>query len=686
MLKLPAAILSIALMSTTALAQTATGSGNTTAAPAATGAAGLPTIEQMAAFPRIASFSISPDGQHVAALQGDGENRSILIWQADHLDVAPTVINASRMKIRDVSFLKNDVLGVSLFQPFDLNQGGNLIKTFVSKFYLTDLQGRSWYDPMELLNARSEGEADFARLQSPALLDALENDPDDVLVTIGADVYRLDVHRRRGERIQRSGERVIGYQTDLQGALRVRNIADRDGEGLYIATQFRNADGGWDEHLRNHIRERDVFSVVGFAPDPNIAYVISNRGRDRAAIFEYNVASRTLGEVAFEHPLFEATGMWIDRTEGPTFGEIMSFSYAGPRTTEYPIAPDYASLYEGLEQALQITETPLRVTDPADGRQRTIAYPQGRYMRIEAASQDLNLAIVWTGSANDPGAYYLLRNKTDLTLLSRPYPDVRPETLGTTSLEYFKARDGLDIPVFVTRPSEAIYGSGPWPTVILPHGGPWSRDDMDFDGSWWPQLLTSRGYAVIQPQFRGSDGWGRRLWTAGDAEWGQKMQDDLDDSVLWATAQGVAAPDRVAMFGFSYGGYAAMVAGIRPNGLYQCAIAGAGVSDLSRIRSSLFQNPYTREAQRDTVDGLSPVTRAREIQIPMMVFHGDRDQTVQLEQSELFVRGANNSGQPVAYHVLTDYAHGPAWTRETAAEQLGLLESYLRTDCGPGGL
>jgi dipeptidyl aminopeptidase/acylaminoacyl peptidase len=645
-----------------------------------------PTIEQMAALPRLSSFAISPDGRHVAAVQANGEESNVVVWNSDRLTDPPTVIGASRMKVRGVTFLKNDVLGVSLWQPFDFNAGGSITKTFLSKFLLTDLAGRSWYDPIEALRARSETEAEFARLQSPSLLDPLVNDPDNILITIGAEVYRLNVHNRRAERIQRAGQRVIGYDTDLEGQLRVRNIVDRDAEGLFIATQFRNASGGWDEHIRNHVKDRNVFDVVGYSTDPNIAYVISNQGRERAAIFEYDIAARRLGEVAFEHPLFEATGMSINQRAGEDFGEILSFSYGGPRPTAYPISPDYQALIDGLEAALGITETPLRVTDPSTGRERTIAYPQDRYLRVEALSEDYNLAIVWAGSANDPGAYYLLRNKSELSLLSRPYPDVDPRSLGTTRLEYYAARDGLDIPVFVSRPAEALYGPGPWPTVILPHGGPWARDDMSFDQSWWPQLLTSRGYAVVQPQFRGSDGWGRRLWVAGDAEWGQKMQDDLDDAAQWAVGQGFAASDRIAMFGFSYGGYAAMVAGIRPNGIYQCAIAGAGVSELTRIRSSLFQNRYTREGQRDTVAGLNPATRAREISIPMMVFHGDRDQTVELEQSALFLRGANQSGQPVEYHELTDFGHGPSWTRAEAAELLGVIEDYLGNRCGPNGL
>ncbi|GAA0655902.1 alpha/beta hydrolase family protein [Brevundimonas lenta] len=664
-------------VSTAAVAQPAP------SAPADASAAAVtaPTIEQMSALPAISSLAVSPDGKHIAGVEARGDSSVILVWDLERPGSAPTAIGSAQMKIQGVTFVKDNVLGVSLWQPFDQDN----YKTFIGKFMLTDLEGKEWHDPMSVLRARSEGEERFARLSSADLLDRLPNDPDNILLSIGAEVYRLNVRTNRSERIQRAGERTIGYVTDLTGALRTRAVADRDGEGLYISTQLRNDSGGWDEHIRNHIKDREVFAIAGFTADPNIAYVISNRGRDKAAIFEYDVRSRQLGEVAFEHPLFEATGVAVDNREGPTFGQVISFHYAGPRDDEYVVDPEYAALNDALKSALNIQETPLRFTDPATGQTRMIRYPQDRYFNIVSISEDMNVAVVWAGGVNDPGQYYLLKNKTELTPLSRPYPGVNPAALGTTQMVSYKARDGLDVPAFLSRPP-ASFGPGPFPTVIMPHGGPWSRDNLEWDYSWWRVLLTSRGYAVLQPQFRGSDGWGRRLWTAGDNEWGQKMQDDLDDGAKWLVEQGVAQQDRVAMFGFSYGGYAAMAAAVRPNGNYKCAIAGAGVSDLSRIRSGLFRNPYTREAQRDTVNGLSPVTQANRIQIPIMLFHGDRDTTVELEQSAAFVGAARGSGQDVQYHVVQDYAHGPAWTPAVEAQQLRLIEDYLRTGCGGNGL
>lgn len=658
-----------------------------TAAPPPAAAVGTPpSIEAFAAAPLISNLSVSPDGEHLVGIEGRGEDRTILVWDANDFSKQPVRIGSSEMKIAGVSFLKNNRLGVTLWQPYDVPIGGGTTGTFIYKLMITDLEGREWRDPMDALRTRSQSEEDQARLQSPQILDPLPNDPANILAILGNDVYRINIQNYRSERIQRSGERVIAYDTDLTGALRTRTIADRDGTGLYTATQFRREDGGWDEHIRNYIKDREVFAIAGFSTDPNVAYVISNRGKDKAALFEYNVANRQLGEVLFEHPLFEASGVAIETTQGPKFGQILGFAYQGPRNTFYPVDPDFAALQSGVEQALGIEETPLRVIDSATGAARTIRYPSDRYVNIVSYSDDLNTAVLLAGGANDPGQYYLLKNKTELTPIASPHPLIDASTLGSTSMVYYKARDGLDIPAFLSKPSEAMYGAGPHPLVVMPHGGPWARDEMSWDGSMWRQLMTSRGYAVLQPQFRGSDGWGKRLWTAGDNQWGQTMQDDLDDGVKWAVAENIAVPDRVAMYGFSYGGYAAMVAGIRPNGLYKCAIAGAGVSDLTKIRSSLFRNPYTREAQRDTVTGLNPVSQAGDVSIPMLVFHGARDTTVLVEQSEGFVSRARGGGQTIQYELLPDYGHGPAWTRAIAARQLGLVDDYLKTGCGGAGL
>jgi dienelactone hydrolase len=656
-----------------------------------------PAIEKLAAFPRMSSFTLAPDGKHLAALEARGEDRVILVWNTEALDKPPTVIGSSRMKMQAIQFIKNDRLAVSMWQPYDLRLD-ELTKRFISKLYITDLEGKNWNEPMPQERATSRAEELRQGLSNPTVLDSLPNDPEHILVINDAgassgDVFKVNVHTNRAERIQRSDEKVSGYLTDLDGNIRARLRADVDNTGAYVAAEILEPGSGkWTEHFRSYVKNRDVTEIVGFAADPNVAFVLSNVGTDKSVIYEYDVATRKRKEVLFQHRFFDAGRVIMNRTRaGPdalAFGEILGVTYEGPRGTASDVvwsSPRLKALDKAIRDSLGLKQQRLTLTDPATGQSAEGEYDLEAAYRLSAYTPDLTTAVFTVNGDSRPPETYLLRNGK-LMLVAKAYPDIDPASLGTTRLVYYKARDGLDIPAFLTKPNTELCGAGPWPAVVHPHGGPWSRDEMGFDGSMWVPLMASRCFAVLRPQFRGSQGWGKRLWLAGDAEWGQKMQDDKDDGAKWLIDNGVAQAGRIAMFGFSYGGYSAMAASVRPNGLYKCAIAGAGVSDHKRIWARFYTNPFFREAQAPTVNGLNPVDFADKIQIPIMVYHGERDQTVPLEQSDWFVSKAKGSGKPVVYHQLADYAHGPAWTRKIMKDQLGLIEDYLLHDCGSKGL
>ena len=666
----------------------------------ATGAAhakpAAPTIAQLAAFPRMASFTIAPDGRHLAAIEARGEDRVILVWKTDELDKPPTTIGASRMKLRSVQFIKSDLLGVTMWQPYD-SRLDKITKTFVTKLFITDLAGKNWHEPMPQERSMSRIGDKLSALANPAILDVLPNDPDHILVIsdelgTSGDVFKVNVRTNRAERIFRADDKIAGYVTDLEGNLRARTRADVDGKGAFIAAEIREpGSGNWVEHFRSYVKERDAVQIVGFAKDPNVAFVMSNVGLDKTVIYEYDIAARKQKEILFKHRFFDADGVLISRNKGPgdvALGDIIGITFDGPRGSGTDVqwtSPKAQAVEKGIRDALGLRRQPVRVTDPATGESADVDYDLEAAYTVTSWTPDLNAVVFQVSGASRPPEFYLLRNGK-LAMLAKAFPDIDAATLGKTRIVYYKARDGLDIPAFVTTPNVELCGPAPWPAVMHPHGGPWSRDAMGFDGSMWVPLMASRCYAVLRPQFRGSQGWGRRLWKAGDAEWGQKMQDDKDDGAKWMVDQGIAKQGRIAIFGFSYGGYSAMAASVRPNGPYKCAIAGAGVSDHKRIWAQFYTNPFFRERQAPTVDGLNPRDQADKIQIPIMVYHGDRDQTVPLEQSDWFVSKAKDSKQSVVYHAISDYGHGPAWTRKIFAEQLGYIEDYLLRDCGAKGL
>jgi dipeptidyl aminopeptidase/acylaminoacyl peptidase len=655
------------------------------AAAAADGKPAAPSIQQLAAYPKMSSFSISPDG------------RVILVWKTDALDKPPVAIGSSVMKIQAVQFIKNDRLAVTMWQPYE-SRLDTVLKQFLTKLFITDLEGKSWNEPMPQARATSRTEEKIQALLSPEVLDLLPNEPDHILVVnsdirgAAGDVFKVNLRTNRAERVHRSDEKIGGYVTDVDGTVRARTRYDVDGTGAFIAAEIREpASDKWVEHFRSYVKDRDVVEVVGFAKDPNTAFVASNVGLDKTVIYEYDVPTRKQKEILFKHRFFDAGGMIINRYKNSgdlAFGEIMGITYNGPRGAPTDVvwtSPRMQALDKGIRDALRLKTQPLKVTDPATGESAEMEYDLEATYAISSRTPDLSAVTFTVSGASRPPEYYLLRNGK-LTLLSKAFPELDPAALGKTRLAYYKARDGLDVPAFVTTPNPELCGAGPWPAVVHPHGGPWSRDSMGFDGSMWVPLMASRCMAVLRPQFRGSQGWGRKLWKAGDAEWGQKMQDDKDDGAKWLVEQKIAQPGRIAMFGFSYGGYSAMAAAVRPEGNYKCAIAGAGVSDIKRIWARFYLNPFFREAQAPTVEGLNPVDRADKIQIPIMVYHGDRDQVVPLEQSDWFVSKAKGSKSPVVYREIADYAHGPAWTRKIMGDQLSYIEDYLLRDCGAKGL
>ncbi|NBC35215.1 prolyl oligopeptidase family serine peptidase [Novosphingobium sp. FSY-8] len=654
-----------------------------------------PTIAQLAANPKFSSFDVSPDGKHLVALQAFGDDRHVLVWSTDNLQAKPIEFGATDMRVVGVQFVKNDVLAVSLWQRYDARLGLSVDKLFINKLMFVDLDGRNWRDPIPKARANTDVEARLQALSNPQVLSSLPDDPDHILVMSGpafeeADIYKVSVHRPFAERVLRTEPETGDYIADRAGNIRIRSRFGEDNGGAYVAMDVRAPNGGaWKEAGRSYVKDRDTFSVLGFADDPNIAIVATNIGQDKIGLYEFDTTTLKLGAPILKHQMFDASNAITYRYGGSQVaaqGEILGVTYEGPNGGDVIWAnPTFQALDKQIRAALGITQTPVRFVDTATGKEVTQNYDATKFYRITSYSADLSKIVIRVEGSATPPEYYLLNNGK-LSLLAKTAPEIDTAALGETKLVYYKARDGMNIPAFLTTPNVELCGAGPWKAVVHPHGGPWARDEMNYDWSGWVPLMASRCMAVLRPQYRGSDGWGRALWKAGDREWGQKMQDDKDDGAQWMIDQKIAQPGHMAMFGFSYGGYAAMAAAVRPNGLYKCAISGAGVSDIKRIWRKYYDNAFFRDRQMGTVKGLNPVDFADQIKIPIMVYQGDRDDRVPVEQAEWFVDKAKKSGQVVEYHFMPDYAHGPAWTRAIFAQQLTYIDDWFKTGCGGGGL
>jgi len=314
----------------------------------------------------------------------------------------------------------------------------------------------------------------------------------------------------------------------------------------------------------------------------------------------------------------------------------------------------------------------------------------GRINRLDCRRCDAEdmTVILKSWSDTDPGQYWSYFAKTQRW---RKVGDVRPAIdplrMGRTDFHRIKARDGIELPVWVTRPAGA--GTSPLPAVVLVHGGPWVRGrhwQWDADA----QFLASRGYVVIEPEFRGSTGYGYALFRAGWKQWGQAMQDDVADALGWAVAQGQVDPKRACIAGASYGGYATLMGLIRHPQLYRCGVAWAAVTDPRLRYEWSWQSDSSAEVREfalptlvgdpkldaKMLDSVTPVLRAAEIQAPLLLAFGGSDRRVPPVHGTAMREALTAAGKPPEWIFYPDEGHG-WYKQQTRLDFARRLEDFL---------
>jgi dipeptidyl aminopeptidase/acylaminoacyl peptidase len=300
------------------------------------------------------------------------------------------------------------------------------------------------------------------------------------------------------------------------------------------------------------------------------------------------------------------------------------------------------------------------------------------------------LAHAW--SDRDPGQFWVYRASDRSWLkVGDSRPDVDPRRMATQDFDRFKARDGHEVPVWLTLPVQPK-GSPKPPAVVLVHGGPWVR------GGYWgwdpmPQFLASRGYAVIEPEFRGSTGFGEKHFRAGWKQWGRAMQDDVSDALDWARKQGHVDGTRACIMGASYGGYAALMGPIKDPGLYRCSIAWVAVSDPvllfdwsresdmndSTIRFDLPRMLGDPKADAEMLKSASPLQRASELKVPLLLAFGSDDRRVPLKHGTQMRESLIKAGRPPEWVVYAGEGHG-GWAVKNRVDFAERVERFLQAN------
>lgn len=311
---------------------------------------------------------------------------------------------------------------------------------------------------------------------------------------------------------------------------------------------------------------------------------------------------------------------------------------------------------------------------------------KGKQVDLTGWSADRGRVVARVAGPAAPGAWYLFDvARKEVSPLGDEYPELKDAALGQTRWITYKARDGLEIPAYLTLPPAGA-ATGKPPLIVLPHGGPRARDTYDFD--YIAQFLATRGYAVLQPQFRGSWGFGDAFEKAGDGEWGGKMQTDLLDGVAALAAQGEVDAGRACIVGGSFGGYSALAGAALYPGSYRCAASIAGIADLGQLlleqgraygRDSAGLDELRAmvgQAAPQKLAATSPAQHAAAVRSPVLLIHGDKDTVVQLSQSQRMAEALKAAGKPYEFVVLEGENH--YLTRSSSRTRaLEVLEAFL---------
>jgi dipeptidyl aminopeptidase/acylaminoacyl peptidase len=307
-------------------------------------------------------------------------------------------------------------------------------------------------------------------------------------------------------------------------------------------------------------------------------------------------------------------------------------------------------------------------------------------------SRDGNRVLIFSTGANDPGTYYVFDQAARrMEIFASPYDRLAGRNFAPVRPVSYQSGDGLTIHGYLTLPPNAPERG--LPLVVLPHGGPFMRDSWDFDPQ--VQFLASRGYAVLQPNYRGSTGYGRSFVERGYGQLGTGMIDDIDSGVDWLVQQGIVDAGRVCIMGASYGGYAAVWAAMRSPQRYRCAISLAGPSDwrsMLRYDSQLaVPRRYVREWRRRVrgeeqtdLDAISPVRHPERLRVPLLLAHGEQDVNVPVDHSRRLARALQRARANVEVVFYPKSGHGFTDAQE-AADYLRRVEAFLRRHNPAGG-
>lgn len=625
---------------------TATGPVHAQTAPTATAAKPLEKLpaSTFAKLPFIERPVLSPSGTHLAGLIAVGGEQRLVIM--------PVV---------------GDRSGASVIQLPDLTEVGNLRwvnddHVIVQLYALMPVEGDNWYVTRYAAVHRPTGKITTLLWnlagQTADLLWVPHDGSSDVLIAAQNSiygnfqeywpaVYRVNVATGKWREIEKGRTNVFDWGADRQG--RIRYAVNYRDDTTRTSLLYRGEGGGSLRVAeRATLRNDEALTYpLEFVDGTDHALVLTENDAGQTMLAEVNLVNGEQQRVVFAPAKGNAEGIWTTRDGSRVLGVFTS-------DPDLPI--------HWIDPVLAAHQKSLNASAPA------------ARASIISMSADQTKMLVRIGTPDNPGLLFFFDSTAgNLARLAAMNDVIGGKRLSRAKLISYKARDGLDIEAVLTLPRGRTAKALPF--IVMPHGGPWAHDTLSYD--YWAQFLAERGYGVIQPNFRGSTGYGQAFIDKAHGQIGLAMQDDLTDALGWAVAEGLADPGRVCIVGASYGGYAAMWGLAKDPGLYRCAISIAGVSNMRKeasdfggsSRENLFRSQWAKMSS--DFAAVSPINAIDRIAAPLLLIHGKKDVTVDHAQSNKMHAAMRRAGKPVEFLSLPLADH--YFTREP--DRLALLEA-----------
>ncbi len=631
---------------------------------AATAEAVPPPIAAFARQEQVRAPRVSPDGRYVAFISSAEGQRVAAVVDLQNPGVATSVLSAKRGENIDLSWC---------------GWGNNT--RLVCGFTGTEMVSNMVFRTTQLAAADADGSnvkilmknARFQTSQSTDdVLDWTPDDPKTVLIQstekymgtgtvmtstdVTPAIFKLDIYSGVASKVMNARPNMWNFRTDGNGEVRL--ASGFNGTRLLYSGRLVGAENWHSLAKMEAFEQSSQFIPLHVIAGTNKAYATSN-ALGRNGLWEIDLADKLPPKLVFEHPQVDIEGFEYERATG----KLLGYWYHTDRPFFQYEDDRLGSIMRGINKARP------------DTFNHAVSYTEDFKTLVIRATSDVNA-----------GTYYVFDAATrKLTELGRAYPELDSKQLGRMRSIEYKAQDGTTIPGYLTTPLNVR--AEKLPLIVMPHGGPIDRDTWEFN--FLQQFLVSRGYAVLQMNFRGSSGYGSEWFQAAHQDWGGLTYSDISDAARWAVAQGIADPARTCIVGWSFGGYAALLGAVRNSDLFKCSVSIAGLSDLADLYDlqAKFLNEKIARRQlgedRGKLKDDSPARHAQNVKMPVLLIHGTRDAQAPFDQSEKMARALKSEKKPYKFVEIKD-ADRSLWRPAERETMLREVEEFLKTHLGPG--